>query len=562
MKNKICSKYILYVICFMCLNVFDAIRDMCLISLQIGQRYNIRVEDVFPGYKMGDIWTIVESSIGIIMMIIVLSGYKFKPFITKTNAVWTGLCIMAMAVLPYVRTGKYGTILIQEEIAIINIWWIFLVIKQICIKAFIERKTHIKFNAIACLWVALTLCMFFSVSRDRMWPIFYMGMFGCFYLTEYKKEDLKSLFNAMIDGSIWAFVIMQTVACFLRPYDTVRYEMLYSDCNSAALYYLIVFIMLLAKLHLLCVKKSKLWKRVLCVVGQGSVLALLFMTGCRTVWVVTITITFLYCVIVIKRLWNKRWIGVLWRGLVFCVITVVMVFPMYWIVRWGPTCVPARLWYAEEIIPERIQYEVMVGESKNSEKYIELDELVTPLLQRFFNAFILKTGCTYIKLPYEDYTIAASTQGITNVVALQDISSKIQDYSLRERFAIYKAYYEGLTWQGNNPTEQMSVEMRYHAHSLYLQIAYFYGIPAGILLIIIAIALIIYHYKKIMKYEKDPYAIIPFMICLAFFCVGIMGVVWVTGKLILFMLFFTQYPLKMNEEYKNVTEEKKRGEEV
>ncbi|MBQ3037114.1 MAG: hypothetical protein IJD31_09330, partial [Lachnospiraceae bacterium] len=66
-KEKIFSKYTLYVLCFIILNIFDVTREMRLVSLQIGQRY-IRLEDVFPGYKIGDIWMIVTNLTGIVMM--------------------------------------------------------------------------------------------------------------------------------------------------------------------------------------------------------------------------------------------------------------------------------------------------------------------------------------------------------------------------------------------------------------------------------------------------------------------------------------------------------------
>ena len=136
-KDKIFSKYTLYVLCFIILNFFDAIRDMQFASLQINNGY-IRLEDVLPGYKMGDIWLIVSNASGILMMLIVLSGYQLKKLLTKTNIVWTVICAVAMVVWPYIRTGQNGTILVQEEIAIINAWWIILVATQIIMKALKE----------------------------------------------------------------------------------------------------------------------------------------------------------------------------------------------------------------------------------------------------------------------------------------------------------------------------------------------------------------------------------------------------------------------------------------
>ena len=146
--------------------------------------------------------------------------------------------------------------------------------------------------------------------------------------------------------------------------------------------------------------------------------------------------------------------------------------------------------------------------------------------------------------PYENCVLAVSRNRYVDLVASQAISNLFYDASLRERLAIYQAYYDELNWRGNRQTGQESSEMRYHAHSLYLQIAYFYGIPAGGILIMISIALAMCDLKKIMKFKSNPYIIIPFFICIIFFVSGLMNVVWNTGQLMLFMLFFTQFPIE------------------
>ena len=56
-------------------------------------------------------------------------------------------------------------------------------------------------------------------------------------------------------------------------------------------------------------------------------------------------------------------------------------------------------------------------------------------------------------------------------------------------------------------------------------------------------------FKKVIKDRKNPYSVIAFMICVTFFGSGIMNVVWNTGQLMLFLLFFTQYPFKKDENY-------------
>ena len=123
----------------------------------------------------------------------------------------------------------------------------------------------------------------------------------------------------------------------------------------------------------------------------------------------------------------------------------------------------------------------------------------------------------------------------------------IKDPALRIRMTIYKAYLDDMTWVGNpRGTGYYEIYEGYHswhAQNLWLQIAYYYGIPAGILLVILTGMLSIYHFKKMMKNKENPYAIIPFFLCVIYFVFGLMEVVWNTGQLILFLMFFVHMPL-------------------
>ena len=203
---------------------------------------------------------------------------------------------------------------------------------------------------------------------------------------------------------------------------------------------------------------------------------------------------------------------------------------------------------------------------KYSEKYVEFDELIQQHLARIIRTFVPEWGDLSIIMPYTNDRLvgesktAIITRGLTNVVATQEKTSKAIDLSLKDRAAIYKAYYNELTWWGNNITDENMVKMRYHAHSLYLQIAFSYGIPAGMLLIIIAVGLSIYSYKRVIKDRNNPYVIIPFMVCIIFFGTGIMNVVWNTGQLMLFLVYFTQYPFRKIDACICLAEEKKSEE--
>lgn len=539
-KKNINAKNIIYILCFILLNISDMMRDLQFESFQIGQRY-IRLNDILPGYKMGDVWLILGNFTGIVMMLIVLSGYKLKKLCTRINAVWTVLCMVAMIVLPFVRTGKNGTILAQEELAIINLWWLIIVIKELGRKIIKEKILKLKTNYVLWIWAGMTVCMFLSITQNHIWPIFYFAMFGVFFVTQYQNRDIGQIYNALIDGSIIAFYIMQIVALFLRPYDTVRYQMLYSNCNSAAEYYLIIYIMCLCKLHILELKKEKKVAKVFYLLTAGAVLALQLMTCCRIVWAASVIVTAIYGLIVVKKIWKKSWKQTLGKGMLIVTSMLVTFLPVFMMVRYVPTILPARLWYSGEY--EQTDKKVAVYDSADSEKYVELDELIETALGRIVFVFFDPES----KNENDTEVLESSKNDTSNDTIEQN--GIIKDASYNTRLEISEMYLRELTWWGNKADPAKSEAMYTHAHNLYIQIAYFYGIPSGILLIVLMVALFVRISKKIKNNIVNPYMILALLITIGFFFTGLTNVVWNIGQLFLFLIFFVQYPYKDDVNY-------------
>ena len=542
-KKNIFSKKMIYMLCFIALNFLDVMRDFQFEFFQIQHRvYGFK--HILPGYRLGDIWLIVANCSGIFMAIIVFSAYSFRKFVNVLNGIWVGICLSAMVILPFVRTGKYGTIMIQEELALFNICWIGILVIYY-IKAIVKKEIEIHIDKVGAVWILLMLCMVVSMARAKVWPLWYLFMFGVFYLTKYKKEDYNDLFDALLDGSIIAFLIMQLGAFFMRPFNDMRYQGIHTNWNISALYYVIILIMCLCKLHVLQMQgdKKKI-KKVYYLIVAGVSLSLQFMTGCRTAWITTVLLVVIYGLIVVRKIWKMSWKQVFFSGVVLVATMLLTFVPVFSMARWMPTILPVRMWSVGE-------YNVAVnleGDLFKDDNYTEMAVFLDYTVGRIWNTFFPKkeeavslsnTDSTDVKT--ESINVETTGHKDIDKITNAKIPSWIKDPAMQQRFRVYSAYLHDMTWLGNGPESDLA-RNAYHAHNLWIQIGYFYGIPAGILLIILSIMLVVRGFWQVKSKLENPYVIVTLLITVLFFVYGLTEVVWNPGQLILFLVFFLQYP--------------------
>lgn len=545
-QNILCKKMI-YVLCFIALNFLDVMRDFQFEYFQIRDKV-YGFENILPGYRLGDIWLIVANCSGIFMAIIIFSAHPFRKFVNVLNGIWTGVCLIAMILLPFVRTGTHGTILVQEELAIFNICWIGILVIYY-IKDFLGKKIKIHIGIVEAVWILLMLCMVFSMAKAKVWPLWYLFMFGIFYLTKYKKEDYVDLFDALLDGSIIAFLVMQLGTFLMRPFDDMRYQGIHTNWNLSALYYVIVLVMCLSKLHVLQMRgDKKIIKKVYYLIVAGVSLSLQFMTGCRTAWVTTVLLVVIYGLAVVRKLWTMTWKQVFLRGVILVATMLVTFVPVFMMARWIPTVLPVRMWSVGEY-NNAVNQE---GDLFKGENYTELDVFLDFTVVRIWNTiFSAKddsipasnqvTNTESPAVDTESSYVEATGHKDSDKITNAKIPSWIKDPAMRERFAIYGAYLQEMTWNGNGPDGELPGNA-YHAHNLWIQVGFFYGIPAGILLVILSVMLIIRGFRQIKFNPENPYTIVTLLVTVLFFVYGLTEVVWNPGQIILFLIFFLQYP--------------------
>ena len=511
-KKNIWSKYTLYFLCFMALNYIEFLRSTAT----------------------GDVWKTAANCTGLVIMVIIFSRLPVRRFLKPINYIYTMLCFVAMgAVYLHWRQhiGEYS--LGQMITAVMNIWWLGMVVPYFFRQVIEEKKLKLRIGALGWTWIVLTVWTVISVA-GRWWPVWYLFMFGSFYLVRFEREQRAALFDAMIDGTIASFFIIQSYAYLFRPYDVVRYQGAFANSNMMALYYLIVYCMVLFKLHLLHEKKAKWGWKLFYLIGAGGLLGFQFLTICRTSWVCSVLVTICYGWVIVYKAWGEGFWKILLRGGILVLCAVLMFPAVFWTVRWLPTIHPHPVWYEGEWNSARVHS----WDPADSEKYIEIDEFMNAALGRIVNVL----GIFHSKNPFVLHVYAGN--------GWENIPEPDYDWrgnSLEVRKVFFQTYWNYSTWLGHPEGsghyifEESGIQI-WHGQNLWIQMVYDFGYPAGVLVA----ALIVFAGWKVLKKGKkireDKYSMIPLLIFLTYIGYGLTEIVWNPGQLIFTLVFMVMHP--------------------
>lgn len=514
-KSTVFRKKTIYVLCFMALCYIDFLRNT----------------------QNGDVWKAASNCTGLVAAVFVFSGYPRKTFRNKFSYIWSALCLCIAG-----YAAIFGDYFVYKSIykwtfvfAVLNILWLGVYARYFIKAAFVEKKLKIKLSLLGGLWTAMSVCMTFSVS-GRLWPAWFFLMFGAFYITEYREQDFKDMADALLTGTIIAFLILQTYCYIFRPYDEMRYKGAYPNSNVAAVHYLWVYTCILIKLHMLHKKKEgKGWK-LLYFIGAAGVLDLIVMTMCRSAWLAVIVLTLVFGICVVMINWKKKWWNAAARGGILLAVTVVLFPVTFGTVRWFPAIHPRPVWHDGEYQEWRIH----AGDPIDAWQYTELDEFLEQLLGR-----VLET----IQISYENPLVLKAQAAAAEPEHEEAVEVSFLDDAMNGRLSIYRAYIKDMTLFGNPMSkgqyligDEENSFLCWHAQNLWIQVGYSYGIPAGILLIVLTIMLLKHRGEQFIKNSDNMYSIVPLMVCVMFFTFAMTELNWNVGQYPLFLIFFVQHP--------------------
>lgn len=574
------NRQLLYFLCFLAFELIDFLRNT----------------------QNGDIWSAAVGGTGLVMMVLIFSEYPLKEWHYGKHtrvymAIWTVCCLgIAGASALWQQHFILGIYKWTFFLGVWNVWWIFLVGQEIVKRLWKAGSLRAKPDLTGVLALVMAFLMTFSRS-GRLWPVWFAAMFGMFYVTRFTREKLEQLFEAMVDATIVAFFVIQIYAYGFRPYDVIRYLGAYPNSNVASLHYLVVYTMVLCKLHYLEKKNAKKGWRIFFFLGAAGLLDFMFLTMGRTSWVTAIVITCFYGIFVIWKNWKKKFSGVIARGAALVAAFVVLFPVVFGTVRFLPAVLHHPVWYGGEYSIEKVHS----FDPADSPKYIEMDEFLEAVFGRIVGTFYkgdeageasvagnstdnvvtVEAGTAEGKAGAgsADNTVAENTEdgekadrenaepdNVNSAVAvdasqtsyevIEKIGPEGMDEALNIRLSIYAAYLRNLNWFGHPDAEghYQFTDIDYfswHAQNVWLQMAFSYGIPSGILFLILTVLLFRKNFGILKNAGNVPYKIIPFFICLLFFVYGLMELDWNVGQYPLILLFITQHPQIREQQESN-----------
>lgn len=501
-----------------------------------------------------------RDATGIVLACIIFSHYKWEDFVKWQRAymAWGILGIVAAANAFFWGIGRYPFLNDWIAILVNVILWGYIVIHTI-IQVVLEKEYPRLDRKLLVIWGIMMLLMIISRSH-YIWPFCYMVMFGCFYLTDFTKEEQDDLWRGCLDGVILSFILFQGFCCVFRPYDAVRYVGIHNNCNLNALYYLAVLAAVFTKIIYYTKKRASKWVKLFFWLLAGAVLSFLFMTIGRISWITAFIIGLIFLGFLNKALQKKQFI----QNGIFLVLCAVLMFPIvFGAARYLPSVFHHPVWFWGEWSEDKVHS----WDSWDSEKYVDMDELLGSALGRITESVqnLLEHSSFADKA---DVTDAANVTDVTDVADVTDVTD-VEDVadvadaaglvpdddpralaevlpieywgdSFAVRSTIYKYYFTHLNWRGYPYEEQGFQLTRYywigHAHNIFLQ----YGTDFGIPVMILFAALVIGSCAVCWKRGRDS-ALMPDIAALFFILIpavfGLFECSWGVGSLSITMLF-------------------------
>lgn len=501
-----------------------------------------------------------------VMALLVLSHYPIQDFIKQKipYLVWSLICVIGGSI--FVCRGQMIAYFLNHRISLLaGVFLLGVAVIRTSIAVLKEHRMPALNKKFALLWLLMMVLM--VVSRSAyVWPLAYLVMFGCFYLTDYTKREREELFQGMLNGIILAFFMMQGWCFVFRPYDKVRYLGAYGNCNLNALFYLIVLAAVLSKVVYTYRRNTNKWAKAFYMLGTGVVLGFLFMTISRTGWLVAFVMVATALVslgVILGRMFHH----IMAKG-VLIVLCFVLTFPIvFGAVRYLPPVFHHPVWFWGEWGENKVHS----WDKWDSEKFVNLDELLRTSTGRVMEIVesLLGGGEEKVETPtlladeqtgphleVEGVNLAEETSDknseLPEVTPLQQqlydeayaagfaLEPEGTDDAILVRATIYRYYIHLLNMTGHPESEQgfqIVPDQRIgHAHNIYLQYGVDFGIPVMVLFIVLVIWTVFYFIKKFAQTHSEQFigSLFFLMVPLLF---GLLEFSWGSGSVTIVLLF-------------------------
>lgn len=506
------------------------------------------VIDWMAGSMEGRIQFVSTNCTGIIIAIIILSGYRFKEFFKPVYAIWTGLSLILAPLAIYFGL-QYYPYKGQWISGVVNACiYGFIVIRVITKQLIEKKKSNIRW-IVFFIWLAVMALMIVS-KNEAIWPLWFGTMFGSFYLTDYDKEQEELICHGLIDGVILGFFVIQGAALLFRPYDVTRYRGMYLNPNINSILYVMAFCAFLCKYYYLVKEGKRLVWRVFSLLFAGAMFGFSVLTGSRSaiITLFVLLVPFLICIVSI----GKRKVGSFAGHLAWILVVGVLSIPItYYAVRYIPTIHLHPIFFMDEY---NKSFHVHSGEPRDSEKYVTFDEMIRSNIGERFSNILPKPISDTLEIIMPGM-VAYAADG-TDATSEPLISVEGDSSGFNIRYQIHKYYFKKLNVFGHS-NEEHGVQLTEtyfapHAHNWWLQMTFNFGIPVGIILLAGVVLYVKTFFSLLIKGEGF-YACVLGLFITAFLTFGFFEVDYFLGQLpfTLFFLLFRMVVRRRTEKEKS-----------
>lgn len=488
------------------------------------------------GSALGTIQMTFTNLTGVVIALLLLPSIKFEKEKAKPYLLWTPVCAI-LAIIACIIGNNCWQYKGQWITAVLNIAvWSYLMIYVYQKKSYTELFDRIKQPVFWCICLCLVL-MQLSVHEGIV-PLWYLLIYGGFAVIGIPKERTEDFFDGMLTGILLWFFGQQIIAFGFRPYDYVRYRGLYSGETQNGMHYMIVSCAFLLKWIYSREKNKKWWIRFFYFFMSAVMISFTVLTGGKApiLGIAAVTAFVILGYNIFKR---KTFYGVVLHAVTLAVC-VVLSFPVcYLSIRYLPTILHHPVWFEGEYV-EGVS--VCSFDPWNSTKYISFEYVVYGNVNRILEALgipLESWGMQFQQfmqaLPVHaeqlnrqeiaENEAGSSPDNPFNIEELNGLSS-----STDARKVIYTYYWNHLNFKGHDKEHSGFWISNYtyygHAHNMFLQIAYDYGIIPGILFLLIYLYSL---YRAFRLCLKGNWTCIVFL--LAILCFGMAEMVLVSGQI-------------------------------
>ncbi len=431
--------------------------------------------------------------------------------------IWLALSLIGSVLYCIIVGGDSETGYVAKlTAAVVVVWGLVL------INVLLHLKKNIWTNIskpIFVIWCIYSILMIYW-RWNKTWVYVAILPFAVVLLYNLSASARNRLLKNLVKGIYVSFVIYLIISLLHRPYIAwygYRYSGMFHTVACTGMYLGLVAATALGRVYGVWKTGERLfvkaWKDIFWfAISTGCILLTMSRTAMLTL-AVNFAMVFLLAAFVYKKhiKWLVKELGILLAAVCLC-------FPfIFSMTRMVPAVVNDPIYYEIENI--RMDFNVQKGDAiDNTDKYMSINRYLAVMLGRFQIASIQMVEDS---AKTEDDVVINIQESVTDeyadekeIMSEQETEQAQISYVVEVdeditsgRSEIYEAYWNALDWEGH---EIMTLTMSsgnevFHAHNSYLQVAYDFGILAGIaFLVLCALTLwraVLYVYKYGKRYS-------------------------------------------------------------